>query len=61
MGNMTTKLKKYFKILLLVILISIVIKAFAIDAFRIPSTSMENTLRPGPQTSRSHHLKNTGG
>lgn len=47
MGNMTKKLKKYFKILLLVILIAIVIKAFAIDAFRIPSTSMENTLRPG--------------
>jgi len=44
---MTKKLKKYFKILLLVILIAIVIKAFAIDAFRIPSTSMENTLRPG--------------
>jgi len=47
MGKMTKKLKKYFKILLLVILIAIVIKAFAIDAFRIPSTSMENTLRPG--------------
>ena len=47
MGNITKKLKKYFKILLLVILIAIVIKAFAIDAFQIPSTSMENTLRPG--------------
>jgi len=41
------KLLKYFKILLLVVVIAIVIKAFAFDAFQIPSASMENTLLPG--------------
>ena len=47
MGNFKEKIGKYFKILFWVIIIAIVIKAFAIDAFRIPSTSMENTLQPG--------------
>jgi len=41
------KLYKFFKILILVALIALIIKAFAIDAFQIPSASMENTLMPG--------------
>ena len=41
------KLYKFFKILFLVALIALIIKAFAIDAFQIPSISMENTLMPG--------------
>ncbi|HEY6435494.1 MAG TPA: signal peptidase I [Ignavibacteriaceae bacterium] len=47
MGNFSQNLGKFFKILFWVILIALIIKAFAIDAFRIPSTSMENTLQPG--------------
>ena len=47
MGNFSKKLLKFFKILFLVAFIALIIKAFAIDAFRIPSTSMENTLQPG--------------
>jgi signal peptidase I len=47
MGNFTSKLGKLFKILFWVVLIAIIIKSFAIDAFRIPSSSMENTLVPG--------------
>jgi len=41
------KLLKFLKILLIVILVSLIVKAFVIDAFQIPSTSMENTLMPG--------------
>ena len=47
MGNFSKKLGKFFKILFWVAIIALIIKAFAIDAFRIPSTSMENTLQPG--------------
>lgn len=47
MGNFTSKLGKLIKIIFWVILIAVLIKAFAIDAFRIPSSSMENTLMPG--------------
>ena len=47
MGKFSEKLGKFFKVLFLVIIIALIIKAFAIDAFRIPSTSMENTLQPG--------------
>jgi signal peptidase I len=47
MGNFLKKLYKYLKILLLVILIALLIKAFAIDTFQIPSSSMESTLQPG--------------
>lgn len=47
MGNFSRKLYKFLKILFLVAVIALIIKAFAIDAFRIPSTSMENTLQPG--------------
>jgi len=47
MENFSSKLGKLFKILFWVILVAFVIKAFAIDAFRIPSSSMENTLQPG--------------
>jgi len=47
MGNFSKKLLKFFKILFLVAFIALIIKALAIDAFRIPSTSMENTLQPG--------------
>jgi signal peptidase I len=47
MGNFSSKLGKIFKVLFWVILIAVIIKAFAIDAFRIPSSSMENTLQPG--------------
>lgn len=47
MENFSSKLGKFFKILFWVALIAIIIKAFAIDAFRIPSSSMENTLQPG--------------
>ena len=47
MGNFSKILGKFLKILFWFALIAFVIKAFAIDAFRIPSTSMENTLQPG--------------
>lgn len=47
MGNFSEKLGKFFKILFWVAFIAFMIKGFAIDAFRIPSTSMENTLQPG--------------
>ncbi|HSW55639.1 MAG TPA: signal peptidase I [Ignavibacteriaceae bacterium] len=47
MGNFFKKLFKFFKILFLVAIIALIIKAFAIDAFQIPSSSMENTLQPG--------------
>lgn len=47
MGNTSQNLGKFFKILFWVVLIALIIKAFLIDAFRIPSTSMENTLQPG--------------
>lgn len=41
------KLFKLLKIILLVALIALLIKAFAFDAYKIPSASMENTLLPG--------------
>ena len=47
MGNFKEKLGKFFKILFWVVLVALIVKAFAIDAFRIPTTSMENTLQPG--------------
>jgi signal peptidase I len=47
MGIFFKKLYKFLKILILVALIALIIKAFAIDAFQIPSISMENTLQPG--------------
>jgi signal peptidase I len=47
MGNFSEKLGKFFKILFWVAFIALMIKGFVIDAFRIPSTSMENTLQPG--------------
>lgn len=47
MKKFFNKLFKYFKILLLVAVIALIIKAFAFDAFSIPSASMENTLLPG--------------
>jgi signal peptidase I len=47
MSKFFNKLIKYFKILILVAIIALIIKAFAFDAFKIPSASMENTLLPG--------------
>jgi signal peptidase I len=47
MKKFFNKLFKYFKILLLVALIALIIKSFAFDAFKIPTASMENTLLPG--------------
>jgi signal peptidase I len=47
MGNFFKKFYKFLKILFLVAIVALIIKAFAIDAFQIPSTSMENTLQPG--------------
>ena len=47
MGQAVNKFYKFLKILFWVAVIALIIKAFAIDAFRIPSTSMENTLQPG--------------
>jgi signal peptidase I len=47
MGIFFKKLFKFFKILFLVAFIALLIKAFAIDAYQIPSTSMESTLQPG--------------
>jgi signal peptidase I len=47
MGNFSEKFGNFFKILFWVAFIAFMIKGFAIDAFRIPSTSMENTLQPG--------------
>jgi len=47
MKKFFNKLTKFFKILLLVAIIALIIKAFAFDAFQIPSASMENTLLPG--------------
>jgi len=47
MSKFFNKLSKFFKILVLVAIIALIIKAFAFDAFKIPSASMENTLLPG--------------
>jgi len=47
MGIFFKRLYKFFKILFLVAIIALIIKAFAVDAFQIPSSSMENTLQPG--------------
>ena len=47
MRNFFKKIYKFLKIIFLVAIIALMIKAFAIDAFQIPSTSMENTLQPG--------------
>lgn len=47
MGKFSSKLGKLFKILFWIVLIAIIIKSFVIDAFMIPSSSMENTLVPG--------------
>lgn len=47
MKKFGAKLYKFFKILVLVVFIALIIKAFAFDAFQIPSASMENTLLPG--------------
>jgi signal peptidase I len=47
MKKFFNRLFKYFKILLLVALIALIIKSFAFGAFKIPSASMENTLLPG--------------
>lgn len=41
------KLFKFIKILVLIIIIALVLKAFLFDAFQIPSSSMENTLLSG--------------
>jgi len=41
------KLYKFVKILVIVAVIALIIKALALDAFKIPSASMENTLQPG--------------
>jgi signal peptidase I len=38
---------KFLKILLAAVLVAIFIKAFIMDAFKIPTGSMENTLLPG--------------
>jgi signal peptidase I len=46
-NKLSKKLVKLLKILLVVFFIALIIKAFAIDAFQIPSSSMENTLVPG--------------
>lgn len=47
MKKIGSKLLKIFKILILIVIIALVVKAFAFDAFKIPSASMENTLLPG--------------
>jgi len=47
MRNFFKKLYKFFKDIDPGCFDSLIIKAFAIDAFQIPSISMENTLQPG--------------
>jgi len=47
MGIFFKKLIKFFNVAFIVLIIALIIKAFAIDAFHIPSSSMENTLQPG--------------
>ncbi len=47
MGNTSNKFYKFIKVVFWVIVIALIIKAFAVDAFKIPSSSMENTLQPG--------------
>lgn len=41
------RLKKFFRLLLIALTAAIVLKAFFIEAYRIPTGSMENTLLPG--------------
>ena len=41
------KLIKYLKLFLIAFIAAILAKSFFIDAYRIPTTSMENTLLPG--------------
>lgn len=38
---------KFLKIMLIVVVLALVVKSFLLDAFRIPTGSMENTLLPG--------------
>jgi len=44
---MIKRLKKIIKVLLILFILGIFIKAFFIGAYRIPTSSMENTLLPG--------------
>jgi len=41
------KIFKFIKIVLLILIVVVIVKAFFLDAFRIPSESMENTLLVG--------------
>ena len=45
--NFTSTLAEYGKTILITLLAALVLKLFVIDAYRIPSSSMENTLQIG--------------
>jgi signal peptidase I len=45
--SLASTLMEYGKIILITVLAALLLKVFVIDAYRIPSTSMENTLQIG--------------
>ena len=45
--NIASTLIEYGKTILITLLVALVLKLFVVDAYRIPSTSMENTLQVG--------------
>jgi signal peptidase I len=47
MKKISNKIKKTFKILLYIFIIVLILRTFFFEAFRIPTSSMENTLIPG--------------
>jgi signal peptidase I len=45
--NITLTLIEYGKTIFITLLVALVLKLFVVEAYRIPSTSMENTLQVG--------------
>jgi signal peptidase I len=45
--NLVSTLNEYSKIILITVLAALILKLFVVEAYRIPSTSMENTLQIG--------------
>lgn len=46
-NHLIKKLGKLFRLAVLLFIIAIILKAFVLDAFQVPTSSMENTLLPG--------------
>ncbi|MEK7251591.1 MAG: signal peptidase I [Bacteroidota bacterium] len=46
-GKSSLRVRDYVQVLVVTVLVALFLKTFVIAAYRIPSASMENTLRPG--------------